>query len=89
MNSFISQRVIRYWNKLPNEVKCSESVDQFKVNLECYKTSCSMYDTDNFWEVSTMVIDKIESGSYLHNRDKHISYLKCNPDVAKRKGVNL
>ena len=48
-----------------------------------------MDDTDNFWEVSAIVISKIEGDSYMKNRVKHIEYLKSNPEVAKRKGVNL
>ena len=89
VNSFISQRVIGYWNKLPIEVKFSDSVDHFKVNLESYKSNCIMADTDNFWEVSNILINKIESDSYLLNREKHVKYLKANPDVAKRKGIRL
>ena len=44
-NSFISERAISYWNKLPRYVKGSESVDDFKINLEGFKRSCSDIDT--------------------------------------------
>ena len=89
VNSFISQRVIKYWNKLPNEVKNSESVPHFKINLQSYKDNCLMSDDSNYWEVSNTVISRIETPSYLSNRDKHIQYLKSNPDVAKRKGIRM
>ena len=48
-----------------------------------------MTDTDNFWEISNMVINKIESDSYLQNREKQVEYLRSNPDVAKRKGFRF
>ena len=31
--------MIKFWNKLPKDVKLSGSVDYFKVNLQEYKTS--------------------------------------------------
>ena len=89
MNSFLSERVIKYWNKLPNTVKHSSSVLDFKVNLDSFKNNCKLNDTGNFWEVSDEVINKIEGVSYVRNKEKQISYLKSNPAVAKRKGVNL
>ena len=89
VNSFLPQRVIRYWNKLPIEIKCSESVLNFKINLESYKLNCKMTDADNFWEVSTTIIDKIETESYLLNRSSQVEYLKSNPYIAKKKGINI
>ena len=59
-NSFISERAISYWNKLPRYVKGSESVNDFNINLEGFKRSCSNIDTGNFWEVSDLVLGKIE-----------------------------
>ena len=32
-SSFISERVIPYWNKLPRFVKCSESVNDLTLEL--------------------------------------------------------
>ena len=42
VNDFISERVIQYWNKLPNVVKNSSSVLSFKVNLESFKKALSL-----------------------------------------------
>ena len=54
-NGFISEPAISYWNKLPRYVKGSESVNDFKINLEGFKCSCTDIDTGNFWEVSDLV----------------------------------
>ena len=89
VNSFLSERVIKYWNKLPKEVKYSNSVLDFKIKLESYKSQCTMNDTGNFWEISTELLGKIEGINYSYNKLKHVEYLKCNPDVAKRQGINL
>ena len=88
-SSFISERVISYWNKLPRFVKCSESVNDFKINLEGFKCSCPDIDTGNFWEVSDLVLSKIEGNDYLENKEKHVKFLTQNPSVAKRKGINI
>ena len=88
-SSFISERVISYWNKLPRFVKCSESVNDFKINIEVFKCSCPDIDTGNFWEVSDLVLSKIEGNNYLENKEKHVKFLTQNPSVAKRKGINI
>ena len=36
IKQFISERSISYWNKLPRHVKGSESVNDFRINLEGY-----------------------------------------------------
>ncbi len=64
IKSFLSERVITYWNKLPSYVKKSACVDSFKVNLQCFKVAnISQVDTGNFWEVSRILLTKIE-GTY-------------------------
>ena len=88
-DSFISERVISFWNKLPKYVKFSESVNDFKVKLEGFKCGCSEIDTGNFWEVSDIVLSKIEGNSYLENKEKQVKFLRQNPSVAKRQGINL
>ena len=88
-NGFISERAISYWNKLPRYVKGSESVNDFKINLEGFKCSCTDIDTGNFWEVSDLVLSKIEGNNYLENKEKHVKFLTQNPSVAGRKGINI
>ena len=43
----------------------------------------------HYWEVSYQVLDKIEGGDYLSNKMEHNEYLRLNPYVARKKGVNL
>ena len=88
-NSFLSERVISYWNKLPSYARTSSNVAEFKINLEEFKIkNFHIKDSGNFWEVSDEVISKIEGLSYVQNKVRHNEFLKRNPDVAKRKGIN-
>ena len=88
-NSYISQRVISFWNKLPTFVRNSGSVTEFKRNLEVFKNNCEEVDSGNFWEVSLMVINKIEGVNYVKNKEQQVKYLHDNPGVARRKGINI
>ena len=89
-NSFLSERVINYWNKLPPYVRTSTSVAEFKINLEDFKMkNIKVKDSGNFWEVSDEVLCKIEGKSYVQNKDKQNEFLKRNPYVAKKKGINI
>ena len=90
---FLSERVINYWNNLPNHVKLSTSVDSFKCSLEAYK-SANMDNrfqpsTNCFWEVSEHVLSRIETPAALAGRSALVDYWSENPWVAKKKGVNL
>ena len=90
---FFSERVIKYWNILPNSVKMSPSVNSFKANLENYKVR-SLEDkfhssVGHFWEVSDHVLDRIESPSYLAGRPAFCEYLNENPWIAKKKQINI
>ena len=54
---FFSERVIQYWNVLPNFVKLSSSVNAFKANLcvhksQQLKSEHYVSSVGNFWEVS-------------------------------------
>lgn len=87
---FLPIRVLQYWNKLPALVRGCSDVAEFKVKLEVFKCDNLMFgDTGNFWEVSDQVIAKVEGPSYLRNKERQTEYLKQNPGVAKRKGVNI
>ena len=88
-NSSLSHRVINYWNKLPSCVKFSQDVNFFKINLEQYKRDNLSNQVGHFWEVSVEVLQKIEGPNYLENKLKQNEFLKSNPKVAKRKGINL
>ena len=86
-----SDRVIKHWNSLPVSVKLSKNINSFKSGLENYKKKNLLIDTgdDNFWGVSNHVMARIESDSYLSNKETHNAYLLDNPWVAKRAGINL
>ena len=71
-----SERIRNYWNNLPLYVKMSENVLDFKINLEKFKSQSVNSSFNNFWEVSNMIIDKIEGNPrYLENKNKFNSYL--------------
>ena len=86
--SFLPERVIPFWNKLPSGVKSSSSVLDFKIKLEDFKKH-NIANTGQFWEVSTEVLCRIEGNNYIENKEKHNQYLWFNPHVAKKKFINL
>ena len=80
------------WNKLPSDVKNSESLDIFKRNLEMFKSktiALGISGRGNYWEISDEVFNRIEAGSYLENKMRHNEYLKDNPLTARKKFINL
>ena len=86
---FLPERIRNYWNNLPLYCKNSEDVKSFKINLDRFKKECVDSDSNNFWEVSELVISRIEGNSdYLSNKERHNKYLLDNPYVAKRQGIN-
>ena len=89
VESFLSERVTTYWNKLPISVRNSSSVEVFKLNLELFKKGNILIDTGNFWEVSNEVLSKIEGPSYVLNKQKHNEYLLHNPLVERKRGINM
>ena len=88
-DNFISERVKPYWNNLPKFVRDVSDVDMFKASLEQYKCNTQNLCPNNFWYISTVVLEKIEGDSYLSNKTKFNEYLRNNPFVAKKKGINI
>ncbi len=87
--AFLPERVKSYWNNLPVSVKTSSSVNMFKFNLEMFKKESISTKESNFWDVSRVLLEKIEGQSYLGNKERHNTYLAGNPFVAKKRGINL
>ena len=88
--NFLTHRVINIWNILPVSVKCSDSVNSFKRNLESYKKAhLHKGCVGNYWDVSHEVLSRIEGSTYLANKEKHNAYLQLNPFVAKKKFINV
>ena len=65
--SFLTERVIVSWNKLPVSVKNTDSVLSFKIKLEKYKEENIFESRGNYWEVSNEVLSRIENSNYLEN----------------------
>ena len=88
--SFLPERIRNYWNNLPAYVKLSDSVTDFKINLEKFKKESVDQSCNNFWEVSNVILDKIEGNpNYLSRKEKFKAYLLENPFVARKKGINI
>ena len=87
----MTERVIGYWNKLPSCVRTVSSVDSFKIALENFKNeNMSVYvEYGHFWEISMEVLNRIEPEGYAERKLVHNKFLLENPDVAKRKGINI
>ena len=88
--SFLPDRIKNYWNKLPAYNKFSGSVTSFKINLDKFKFESVNSSSKNFWEVSNLIIDKIEGNpNYITRKETFNSYLLDNLFVASRKGINI
>ena len=67
-----------------------KDVNSFKSNLDNFKKRAINRSDDYFWEVSNIIIDKIEGcQNYSANKSKFNEYLSKNPYVARRKGINF
>ena len=76
-------RVARYWNKIPDNVKLSSDVKNFKRNLETYKQKCFEMK-GNYWEISDEVFNRIND----NNRQSYVDFMTQNRFIAKRNLVN-
>ena len=86
------KRVRELWNKLPISVKDSCSVDEFKCRLESFKNDCIKGGHNSiyyYWNISDVVLSKIETVSYLENRQQQVDYLKTRPFLSKKRFFNL
>ena len=87
-DSFLSNRVIPFWNKIPDSVKSVDTVDAFKAALEAFKQKhLNERDTGNFWDLSEELLDRMSSSD--EQRDQYVEYMMDNPDVAKRRGITI
>ena len=82
------ERVIRMWNSLPLFVKISKSVENFKINLDKHKRT-SINVGQNYWDVSEELLGKIESVTSDSSRNNYVEFMRDNPWVAKRRGINV
>ena len=57
---FFSNRVIKYWNKLPTDVKNSTSVNNFKNNLDKFRANGIVVGLrGNFWDLSDEIFKRV------------------------------
>ena len=57
---FFSNRVIKYWNKLPTDVKNSTSVNNFKNNLDKFRANGIVVGLQgNFWDLSDEIFKRV------------------------------
>lgn len=84
--SFLSERVIVSWNRLPVYVKNAESVLAFKMRLEQYRIDNLSEASGKFWEASNEVIETL---NYFDNKDQHNIFLWFNPFVARKRFINI
>ena len=87
-DTILSNRVANYWNKLPQCVKDSSSVECFKSRLQSFKLE-SITKGDqcdgNFWDLSVLLLSKINDC----NRDDYVTFMIENPEIARIKKVNV
>ena len=82
-HSFFARRVIKYWNKLPSQVKSSKSIDSFKNNLLTYKRD-NFQKNGHYWELSQEIFNRISDS----NREEYVKFVCNNPVFAKRRNIN-
>ena len=57
---FLGERVMNYWNKLPEHVKDKNSVNSFKNGLDKFRTNgINNGLTGQFWELSNDIFSRI------------------------------
>ena len=83
-HDFLSRRVVGFWNKLPEHIKAAKTVDSFKNNLEKFKAT-NYKSSGQYWELSQEIFSRINDSG----RDDYVDFMLDNPEVAKRKRVNI
>ena len=79
-HDFFNNRVIKYWNQLPLNVRHSSSINTFKAGIEHLKLSKP--DSPNgFWQLSEHIFNRIS------DKSEHVKYLLANRDVALRQNI--
>ena len=84
LHSMFPGRIVNYWNHIPDEVKDFPSVESFKVRLDYY---ASRQSTGHFWELSGELLRRIDSNQ--QSRDGYVNFMIENPNVAKRRYINV
>ena len=77
---------MRFWNKLPPDVRLATSVDNFKVKLEAFKlNNIHGNRPGNFWELSEEIFNRIDNSG----RGSYVKFMSDNPHIANYKKINI
>ena len=82
--SFLSRRVIHYWNKLPLFIKNSENVNQFKNRLDKFRET-NFNENGHYWELSSEIFNRINDA----NRPNYVTFMQNNPTIARIRNINI
>ena len=89
----LSHRVIKFWNRLPRNVKCAKSVNSFKNMLDAHRergyTLRSWEGTklNDIWELSWEIFDRLHVNP--QHRLNYTTYMIEHPRVARCRGLNI
>ena len=83
-HSFLSRRVIQYWNKLPNDIKSVKTVDSFKNKLQTYKRN-NLSASGQYWNLSAEIFQHIDNA----DRSQYVNFMENNPQVARYRHINI
>ncbi|KAG1699606.1 Zinc finger CCCH domain-containing protein 13 [Nymphon striatum] len=83
--NFLTNRVVKYWNKIPNHVKCVDSVEKFKNQLGKYKVEYYNSQAGNYWELSDEIFNRINKSS----RSNYVQFMIDNPEAARQMHVSF
>ena len=79
-HDFFNNRVIKYWNQLPLNVRHSSSINTFKAGIEHFK----LFKPDSpngYWQLSEHIFNRIS------DKSEHVKYLIANRDAALRQNI--
>ena len=85
---FFAQRVLKYWNKLPENIRNSPTVNSFKNRLDGFREEGIKKDLcGHYWELSNEFFNRTEVNA--KSRLNYTNYMKSHPYYAKYRKVNI
>ena len=83
ISKLLSDSLVNFWNKLPEELRLSKNVVDFKIRLESYKKD-NISKKGNYWDLSDEIFSRINDT----NRESYVVFMQENQYIAKRRGIN-
>ena len=85
---FFAQRVLHYWNKLPEKIRKTSTVNSFKNQLDSFRVEGIKKDLHgHFWELSDEFFNRIEVDA--KSRLNYTEYMRSHAYYAKYRQVNI